>query len=160
MRIAIIGNVASGKTTLAHALAGVIGSDYQRIQFTSDLLPADITGVSIHDESVSGFEFHPGPLFGQLILADEINRATPKTQSALLEAMEERTVTVAGQSYKLPPLFMVLATQNPIEQEGTYPLPEAQLDRFMLSLIVTYPSHAEENQIVAATTEQRRPRLE
>ncbi|MCW5568381.1 MAG: AAA family ATPase [Dokdonella sp.] len=137
-----------GKTTLAHALARLMGLQFQRIQFTSDLLPADILGVSIFDRNTAAFRFHPGPVFAQLILADEINRATPKTQSALLEAMEERQVTVSGKTYKLPELFLVLATQNPIEQEGTYPLPEAQMDRFLLHVFVGYSSDDDERKIL------------
>ncbi|MEM6640779.1 MAG: MoxR family ATPase [Pseudomonadota bacterium] len=129
-----------GKTTLAHALAKVLGLSFQRIQFTSDLLPADVVGVSMYDRENQQFNFHPGPLFQQLVLADEINRATPKTQSALLEAMEEQQVTVDGQTHPLPDPFFVIATQNPVEQVGTYPLPESQLDRFLMRLSVGYPS--------------------
>lgn len=122
----------TGKTTLAHALATVLGMNYQRVQFTSDLLPADIIGVSIFQQNSGDFRFHKGPLFNQLILADEVNRATPKTQSALLEAMEEQQVTVDGETHPLPRPFFVLATQNPSTQIGTFPLPESQLDRFLM----------------------------
>lgn len=133
-----------GKTTLANLLSKLLGLNFQRIQFTSDLLPADITGVSIFNQSKSAFEFHPGPIFGQLILADEINRATPKSQSALLEAMEERQVSVEGKTWPLPDPFFVIATQNPQEQAGTFPLPESQLDRFMLSIDMGYPDRQSE----------------
>ena len=129
-----------GKTTLAHGLARVLGLDFQRIQFTSDLLPADILGVSVYDRGSSAFKFHPGPVFTQLILADEINRATPKAQSALLEAMEEHQVTVEGQTRPLPDPFFVIATQNPAYQIGTFPLPESQLDRFLMRIELGYPS--------------------
>jgi MoxR-like ATPase len=128
-----------GKTTLAHALATTLGLHYQRIQFTSDLLPADILGVSIYNRDSGGFQFHPGPVFSNLVLADEINRATPKTQSALLEAMEERQVTVEGQTRRLPQPFFVIATQNPLHQIGTFPLPESQLDRFLMRIELGYP---------------------
>ena len=128
-----------GKTTLAHALAQTLGLTYQRIQFTSDLLPADIIGVSIFDRAGSRFEFQRGPIFAQLVLADEVNRATPKAQSALLEAMEEQQVTVDGRSHPLPEPFFVIATQNPIEQVGTFPLPESQLDRFLMRIELGYP---------------------
>ena len=133
-----------GKTTLAHTLAAVLGFSFKRIQFTSDLLPVDIIGAPIFDGREQRFEFQPGPVFSQILLADEINRATPKAQSALLEAMEERQVTVAGTTHKMPPLFMVMATQNPIEYQGTFPLPEAQMDRFILSLTLGYPGFSEE----------------
>jgi len=129
-----------GKTTLAYALAQTLGLSFQRIQFTSDLLPADIIGVSIYDKEAAQFKFHLGPLFAQMVLADEINRATPKTQSALLEAMEEHQVTVEGETRHLPSPFFVLATQNPLHQIGTFPLPESQLDRFMMRLELGYPS--------------------
>ncbi len=133
-----------GKTTLAHVLARVLGLSFQRIQFTSDLLPADILGVSIYDREVGHFKFHKGPIFAQMILADEVNRATPKTQSALLEAMEEQQVTVEGETRALPRPFFVLATQNPMHQIGTFPLPESQLDRFMMRLELGYPdAHSE-----------------
>lgn len=136
-----------GKTTLAQALARVLGLRYQRVQFTSDMLPADILGVSIFDASNSQFLFHPGPIFTQLLLADEINRTTPKTQSALLEAMEERQVTCEGETRKLPHPFFVIATQNPQSQMGTYPLPESQLDRFLMRVSLGYPDHAAEKQL-------------
>ena len=141
-----------GKTTLSHALARLLGLDYQRIQFTSDLLPADIIGVSIFDRESSAFRFHPGPIFAQIILADEINRTPPKTQAALLEAMQEYHVTAAGRTYPLDQPFFVLATQNPIELEGTYPLPEAQLDRFMFNIVMTYLAEDEEVRVVTRTT--------
>src|SRR5512139_3815330 len=128
-----------GKTTLAHALARLLGLAFSRIQFTSDLLPADITGVSIYERQTSEFRFLPGPVFSQLVLADEINRATPKTQSALLEAMEERQVTVEGETRTLPEPFFVIATQNPSHQIGTFPLPESQLDRFLMRIQLGYP---------------------
>ena len=128
-----------GKTTLAHALAQTLGLTCQRIQFTSDLLPADIIGVSIFDRAGSRFEFQRGPIFAQLVLADEVNRATPKAQSALLEAMEEQQVTVDGCSHPLPEPFFVIATQNPSEQVGTFPLPESQLDRFLMRIELGYP---------------------
>ncbi len=138
-----------GKTTLAHVLARTLGLDYQRIQFTSDLLPADILGVSIFDRAAGGFQFHPGPVFAQLILADEINRATPKTQSALLEAMEEQQVTVEGETRALPQPFFVIATQNPTYQIGTFPLPESQLDRFLMRIELGYPDRAAETAMLA-----------
>jgi MoxR-like ATPase len=128
-----------GKTTLAHALATVLGLHYQRVQFTSDLLPADILGVSIYNRDSGGFQFHPGPVFSHIVLADEINRATPKTQSALLEAMEEQQVTVEGETRRLPQPFFVIATQNPLYQIGTFPLPESQLDRFLMRIELGYP---------------------
>ena len=128
-----------GKTILAHTLASTLGLDFRRIQFTSDLLPADITGASIYERENGRFQFHPGPIFAQLMLADEVNRATPKTQSALLEAMEERQVTVDGHTYSLPEPFFVIATQNPNDQSGTFPLPESQLDRFLMRIHVGYP---------------------
>ncbi len=128
-----------GKTTLSQALAKVLGLEYKRVQFTSDLLPADILGVSIFDRSDSSFNFHPGPIFTQLLLADEINRTTPRTQSALLEAMAEGQVTIEGETRALPDPFFVIATQNPIDQSGTYPLPESQLDRFLMRLELGYP---------------------
>jgi MoxR-like ATPase len=128
-----------GKTSLAKALARSISGSWRRVQFTPDLLPSDVTGVSVWDRARSDFEFRPGGVFANVVLADEINRASPKTQSALLEAMEERQVTVDAQTYKLPRPFMVIATQNPVELEGTYPLPEAQLDRFLLRLRIGYP---------------------
>ncbi|MDP2239042.1 MAG: MoxR family ATPase, partial [Burkholderiales bacterium] len=128
-----------GKTMLAHALASSLGLGFQRIQFTSDLLPADILGVSIYNRVDSGFQFHPGPIFTQVVLADEVNRATPKAQSALLEAMEEHQVTIEGETRKLPQPFFVIATQNPSHQVGTFPLPESQLDRFMMRIHLGYP---------------------
>lgn len=137
-----------GKTTLAHVLARVLGLSFQRIQFTSDLLPADIIGVSIYDKEVGQFKFHVGPLFAQMVLADEVNRTTPKTQSALLEAMEEHQVTVEGQTRPLPAPFFVLATQNPLHQIGTFPLPESQLDRFMMRLELGYPNHETERALL------------
>ncbi len=133
-----------GKTVLARSLARSLGCDFNRLQFTPDMLPSDVTGVSIFNQETRKFEFRPGPIFGQIILADEINRATPKTQAALLEAMDERQVTVDGQTHSLPRPFMVLATQNPIEYEGTFPLPEAQLDRFLLRVRLGYPSALDE----------------
>lgn len=135
-----------GKTTLSHALASVLGLSYNRIQFTSDLLPADILGVSVFDQASNGFTFHPGPVFAQVLLADEINRTTPRTQSALLEAMGEGQVTVEGETRPLPTPFFVIATQNPIHQSGTYPLPESQLDRFLMRIELGYPDpRAERN---------------
>ncbi|BBL73123.1 AAA family ATPase [Methylomagnum ishizawai] len=128
-----------GKTTLAHTLANLLGLDYQRIQFTSDLLPADVLGASIFDAKNHSFRFQPGPIFHQMILADEINRSTPKAQSALLEAMEEHQVTVEGETRPLPEPFFVIATQNPIHQIGTFPLPESQLDRFLMRITLGYP---------------------
>ncbi len=137
-----------GKTMLARSLARSLDCVFNRIQFTPDMLPSDVTGVSIYNQQKNKFEFRPGPIIGQIILADEINRATPKTQAALLEAMEERQVTVDGETHILPKPFMVLATQNPIEYEGTFPLPEAQLDRFLLRLRLGYPSMADEIRVM------------
>jgi MoxR-like ATPase len=137
-----------GKTVLAKSIARSVGCRFQRIQFTPDMLPTDVTGVSVFNQKNSEFEFRPGPIHAQIVLADEINRATPKTQSALLEAMEERQVTVDGVTYHLEPPFMVLATQNPIEYEGTFPLPEAQLDRFLLRIKLGYPDKAQEIEIL------------
>jgi MoxR-like ATPase len=137
-----------GKTMLARSLARSIGCEFSRIQFTPDMLPSDVTGVSIFNQVTREFEFRPGPVMAQIILADEINRATPKTQAALLEAMEERQVTVDGITHTLPRPFMVLATQNPIEYEGTFPLPEAQLDRFLLRIRLGYPSAEDEVQVL------------
>lgn len=137
-----------GKTTLAKALAKSIGGDFRRMQFTPDLLPADITGSSIFNQQTQKFEFRPGPVFGNVVLVDEINRATPKTQSSLLEAMEERQVTSDGETRPLPTPFFVIATQNAIEMTGTYPLPEAQLDRFFMRLSMGYPSRDEEVQVL------------
>ncbi|MCU1264871.1 MAG: MoxR-like ATPase [Acidobacteria bacterium] len=137
-----------GKTTLAHALARALDCTFQRVQFTSDLLPSDVIGLSIYNQHTGIFEWKPGPVFANVVLADEINRTTPKTQSALLEAMAERQVTVEGITHPLPQLFIVLATQNPIEHHGTYPLPESQLDRFMLRLRIGYPEAGAEMQML------------
>ncbi len=139
-----------GKTTLAQALARSLGLAFQRIQFTSDLLPSDIIGVTIFKQEAGQFEFVPGPLFANVVLADEINRASPKTQSALLEAMSERKVTVDRQSFELPRSFIVIATQNPLEYVGTFPLPESQLDRFMMSLRIGYPPRREEKELLTS----------
>ncbi len=138
-----------GKTTLAHALARAMGLHFQRVQFTSDLLPADILGTSVYDRDTGGFTFHPGPVFTQVVLADEVNRATPKAQSALLEAMEEHQVTIDGQTRRLPEPFFVIATQNPSFQVGTFPLPESQLDRFMMRIELGYPDAAAERALLA-----------
>ncbi|QKX17849.1 MoxR family ATPase [Microbulbifer sp. YPW1] len=161
IRRLIIGLLANGnllveglpglaKTRAIKALAKNLEADFSRIQFTPDLLPADVTGTDMlyRDEQKSEFRFHPGPIFANIVLADEINRAPAKVQSALLEAMEERQVTVAGKTHKMPPLFMVMATQNPIEQEGTYPLPEAQMDRFLMHVLITYPPVEDEVQVI------------
>jgi MoxR-like ATPase len=137
-----------GKTTLSHALADVLGLSWKRVQFTSDLLPADILGVSVYDSREASFSFHPGPIFTQLLLADEINRTTPRTQSALLEAMAEGQVTVEGETRPLPDPFFVVATQNPIHQSGTYPLPESQLDRFLMRLSLGYPPASAERDML------------
>jgi len=137
-----------GKTTLSHTLATLLGLNYQRIQFTSDLLPADIIGSSIYDVETHQFSFHRGAIFNQMILADEINRATPKAQSALLEAMEERQVTSEGHTYRLPSPFFVIATQNPTHQIGTFPLPESQLDRFLMRIELGYPNHQAERELL------------
>ena len=137
-----------GKTTLAHLLAKLLGLQYQRIQFTSDLLPADIIGVSIYDKETSAFRFQPGPVFSQLVLSDEVNRASPKTQSALLEAMEENQITIDGQTLKLPQPFFVIATQNPVYQIGTFPLPESQLDRFLMRIEMGYPDKEAEHALL------------
>lgn len=137
-----------GKTTLAQALARSLEASFQRIQFTSDLLPSDVIGLSIYNERTHAFEFNPGPVFANVVLADEINRTTPKTQSALLEAMAENHVTVEGTTHQLPAPFIVIATQNPVEHHGTYPLPESQLDRFMLRLRIGYPTEEVEKQIL------------
>jgi MoxR-like ATPase len=147
-----------GKTTLAHALARMMGLSYQRIQFTSDLLPADITGVSVYDRGQNAFRFHPGPIFSNLVLADEVNRATTKTQSALLEAMEEGQVTADGETHPLPRPFFVVATQNPTYQIGTFPLPESQLDRFLMRIRLGYPGPAMERELLRG--EDRRVLLE
>lgn len=138
-----------GKTTLAHVMARLLGLEFQRIQFTADLLPADIIGVSIYDRDEARFHFHPGPVFTQLVLADEINRATPKTQSALLEAMEERQVTADGETRELPEPFFVIATQNPRNQIGTFGLPESQLDRFLMRVSLGYPDAQAERSLLA-----------
>ena len=138
-----------GKSTLAQALATTLGLRYSRVQFTSDLLPADVLGVSIFDTHTQAFRFHPGPIFSSVVLADEINRAPPKTQSALLEAMEERQVSLDGQTRKLPEPFFVIATQNPVEQIGAYPLPESQLDRFLMAIELGYPDAAAERELLA-----------
>ncbi len=137
-----------GKTTLAHVLAKLLGLQFQRIQFTSDMLPADIIGVSVFDRDSGSFRFHPGPVFAQLILADEVNRATPKAQSALLEAMEEQQVTAEGATHALPEPFFVIATQNPSYQIGTFPLPESQLDRFLMRIELGYPDRAAERALL------------
>ena len=147
-----------GKTTLAHAFAQVMGLEFQRIQFTSDLLPADVLGVAVFQREQGGFEFHPGPIFSNFILADEVNRATPKTQSALLEAMEEHQVTVEGETRDLPQPFFVIATQNPVHQVGTYALPESQLDRFMMRLHLGFPDKAAERELLQG--EDRRDMIE
>ncbi len=145
-----------GKTTLAHALARVFGLEFNRIQFTSDLLPADILGVSIFDQANASFNFHAGPIFRQLILADEINRATPKTQSALLEAMEEGQVSVEGETRILPSPFFVIATQNPVTLAGTFPLPESQLDRFLMRIGIGYPDPQAERELLLRGTDSDR----
>ncbi len=137
-----------GKTVMARSLAKSLGCSFNRLQFTPDMLPSDVTGVSIFDQEKRAFQFRPGPVFAQIVLVDEINRATPKTQAALLEAMEERQVTVDGITHSLPNPFMVLATQNPIEYEGTFPLPEAQLDRFLLRVRLGYPGSDDEIEIL------------
>ena len=137
-----------GKTTLAHTLAQVLGLNFRRSQFTSDLLPADIIGVSVYDRATSAFQFHPGPVFTNVLLADEINRATPKTQSALLEAMEEQQITIDGETHALPKPFFVIATQNPKHHIGTFPLPESQLDRFLMRITLGYPDAASERMLL------------
>lgn len=147
-----------GKTTLAHALARSFGLQFSRVQFTADLMPSDLSGVSIYDRNQSAFVFHPGPVFAQVLLADEINRASPKTQSALLEAMEERQVTIEGETRPLPSPFFVIATQNPQEQLGTHPLPESQLDRFLMRISLGYPDRAAERELLAG--HDRREMLE
>lgn len=146
-----------GKTTLAHVLANILGLQFSRLQFTSDLLPADILGISVHESSTGKFHFHPGPIFAQLVLADEINRATPKTQSALLEAMEERQISIEGVTRPLPAPFFVIATQNPLHQIGTFPLPESQLDRFLMRIELGYPDPRAERALLAG--EDRRKML-
>lgn len=150
----LVGVPGLAKTLLVSTIAEVLDLDFKRIQFTPDLMPSDITGAEILDDS-RNFKFNKGPLFANIVLADEINRTPPKTQAALLEAMQERSTTVAGQKYPLPQPFFVLATQNPIEQEGTYPLPEAQLDRFMFNIPLDYPSFQEELEVVKGTTSNR-----
>jgi MoxR-like ATPase len=144
-----------GKTTLVRMVASLLGLRFARVQFTPDLMPSDITGTSVLNMKTHEFEFRPGPIFTEVLLADEINRATPKTQAALLEAMQERQVTVDGVTYPLPDPFFVLATQNPVELEGTFPLPEAQLDRFLLRVRVGYPSEEEEQRILTVSRERR-----
>ncbi|WP_297187330.1 MoxR family ATPase [uncultured Porticoccus sp.] len=145
-----------GKTTLAQGLAAVLGLSYNRVQFTSDLLPADILGISVYDRNRGQFEFHPGPVFSQLLLADEINRTTPKTQSALLEAMAEGQVTVEGETRPLPHPFFVIATQNPLTQSGTYPLPESQLDRFLMRIELGYPDPRSERELLSGVNPRSR----
>jgi MoxR-like ATPase len=145
-----------GKTTLGHALARSLACEFHRIQFTSDLLPSDVLGVSVYSPRLNEFEFKPGPIFANIVLADEINRTTPKTQSALLEAMNESQVTIENTTYPLPRPFMVLATQNPIEHHGTYPLPESQLDRFLMRIEVGYPDAAAEKEILKRFTNNKR----
>ena len=145
-----------GKTTLSQSIAQVFGLDFKRIQFTSDLLPADILGVSIYDPEKQVFKFHPGPVFAHFILADEINRATPKTQSALLEAMEENQITVEGETHKLEEPFFVIGTQNPLDQSGTFPLPESQLDRFMMKISLGYPNQEAERALLAGGNPRER----
>src|SRR3982751_5328385 len=140
-----------GKTTLAHALARSIDCSFHRLQFTSDMLPSDVLGVTIYNAHSEAFEFKPGPIFSNFLLADEINRTTPKTQSALLEAMNEGQVTIDGHSHSLPRPFMVIATQNPVEHHGTYPLPESQLDRFLMRLRIGYPDASSERHILRNT---------
>ncbi|MEO8445714.1 MAG: AAA family ATPase, partial [Gammaproteobacteria bacterium] len=144
-----------GKTLLARALAGVLGLSFRRIQFTSDMLPADIVGMSILDQAKGKFRFHPGPIFAHVVLADEINRATPKAQSALLEAMEEYQVTVDGDTHELAPPFFVIATQNPLHQAGTFPLPESQLDRFLMRIGLGYPGEALERKLLRGDDRRR-----
>ena len=145
-----------GKTTLAHALAQVLGLSWQRVQFTSDLLPADVLGVSVFDPGKQTFRFHAGPVFAQLLLADEINRASPKTQSALLEAMAERQVTIEGETRALPSPFFVIATQNPVTQYGTFPLPESQLDRFLMRVAIGYPDPVDERALLSGENPRER----
>lgn len=143
-----------GKTTLSHALASAFGLAFSRVQFTSDLLPADLLGVSIFNQQAQEFSFHPGPIFNQVVLADEINRASPKTQSALLESMEEQQVSIDGKSHALPSPFFVIATQNPSYQSGTYPLPESQLDRFLMRLSLGYPSWEAEKEMLLSSEDK------
>jgi len=162
--VLLVGVPGLAKTLLVSSLARVLDLKFNRVQFTPDLMPSDITGAEVIEDDVSTgkkvFRFVKGPIFAQILLADEINRTPPKTQAALLQAMQEHAVTAAGQTFKLEEPFFVLATQNPIEQEGTYPLPEAQLDRFMFSLYLGYPSVAEEREIVRSTTSGYEPKLE
>ncbi len=139
-----------GKTTLAHALARTLGLHFSRVQFTSDLMPSDLSGVSVYERAKESFVFHPGPIFAQVLLADEINRASPKTQSALLEAMEEKQVTIEGETRPLPEPFFVIATQNPLDQLGTYALPESQLDRFLMRISLGYPDRAAERELLSS----------
>lgn len=146
-----------GKTTLAHSLARSLDCSFQRIQFTSDLLPSDIIGVNIFNQQTGSFEFKHGPVFANIVLADEINRTTPKTQSALLEAMSEGKITVDNVSYRLPQPFLVIATQNPVEHHGTYPLPESQLDRFLMRIKIGYPENSEEKEILRAAANSLSP---
>jgi len=143
-----------GKTTLAKALARSIDAKFSRIQFTPDLLPSDVTGINYYNQKMQEFEYRSGPVFSQILLGDEINRATPRTQSSLLEAMQEQQVTVDGETYSLPSPFLVIATQNPVELEGTFPLPEAQLDRFLLQIALGYPTLEEENEILQRYVQQ------
>ncbi|MEI6759724.1 MAG: MoxR family ATPase [Betaproteobacteria bacterium] len=145
-----------GKTTLAYALARTFGLQFSRVQFTSDLMPSDLSGVSVYERAKEAFVFHPGPMFAQVLLADEINRASPKTQSALLEAMEEKQVTVEGQTRPLPKPFFVIATQNPLDQLGTYALPESQLDRFLMRISLGYPDRAAERSLLAGEDPRQR----
>src|SRR5574341_1097637 len=146
--ILLEGVPGTAKTLMAKSLAHVLGVGFSRVQFTPDLMPSDVLGTSVFEPASGSFKLRTGPIFTEILLADEINRTPPKTQAALLEAMEERQVTIDGQRHPLPSLFLVLATQNPVEYEGTYPLPEAQLDRFFLKVIVGYPGEAEEQQVV------------
>jgi MoxR-like ATPase len=155
----LVGVPGLAKTLLVNTIAEALDLQFKRIQFTPDLMPSDITGSEIYEQG-HGFKFIKGPIFSNIILADEINRTPPKTQAALLEAMQERAVTAAGHNYKLDRPFFVLATQNPIEQEGTYPLPEAQLDRFMFNIVVDYPTYAEEVEVVKNTTSNRNVKVE
>ncbi len=159
----LVGVPGLAKTLLVQTVADALDLDFSRIQFTPDLMPTDITGTEVIEEDRSSgrriFRFVKGPIFANIVLADEINRTPPKTQAALLEAMQERAVTAAGETYRLPPPFFVLATQNPIEQEGTYPLPEAQLDRFMLELPIHYPSREEEEEVAMRTTSEEDPEV-
>jgi MoxR-like ATPase len=143
-----------GKTMLARSIAKSIGGEFRRVQFTPDLLPSDITGLSFYNQKLGEFQFRPGPVFANILLADEVNRATPRTQSALLEAMEERTVTIEGDTMQLPRPFLVLATENPVELEGTFPLPEAQLDRFLLRIKIGYPNAQEEEEMLVRLQHQ------